>query len=189
MDGTSILRPWCRSLDQKLRGFSCPAAAVHWAGMPGRAAIEPDLRVPDVGAALALAARDSADELVMHADAGALDDWADNFAAGLAAPAAAAAGAHNAPLTAASHISDKHPGVSERALANCALGRCPADGCGRVFSLLPTGANPRSGLQQHLVSKAKEVEHARAASAGGGIAKLDTRCLRPIHGDTRRIHG
>ena len=78
------------------------------------------------------------------------------------------------PSSLASHVSEKHPDLPTSALAHHALGRCPAAGCGRVFSLIPTGTNPRSGLQQHLVNKAKEPEHARAVSAAGGIAKLDT---------------
>ena len=144
--------------------------------------------------------REREEELLSNFYAGALADFADAAAAELATAAAAAAAEgqqrptpHTPPAPSprvscpaegcsktyasasglASHVSDKHPGLlSERQLANCALGQCPAEGCGRVFSLLPSGKNPRSGLHSSASTRAPSTSSASSRTSGRRTSSL-----------------
>ena len=94
----------------------------------------------------------------------------------LACPAGGCSKTYSNLSNLAKHITEAHPGLSDKQLANEALCRCPADGC-RVFTLVQVGTtNPRSGLQQHLqqLGSGKDAEHTRVVLAAGGIAALDS---------------
>ena len=81
-----------------------------------RAHIEADGRLPDVDDALALARAEHAEEVVMHADADALAEWADNFILELTVEAARAPAPSGGPNTTA---------------APCRIA-CPAPGCSKT---------------------------------------------------------